>query len=106
MRLHERFEWDNAKAKANLAKHGVAFEDAATALADEDGDRFHIERYDEANSSDEDRFITLASDPQDRNIIYIVVWTGREDEQGPVTRVISARMANRAERRLYEQQVH
>lgn len=59
MRLHERFEWDSAKAKANLAKHKVAFEDAAAALADEFGDRFHLERRDEAHSDEEDRFITL-----------------------------------------------
>jgi len=42
MRLHERFEWDREKAEANLVKHGVAFEDAAAALADEFGDRFHV----------------------------------------------------------------
>ncbi len=105
MRLHERFEWDAAKAGANLAKHGVAFEDAATALADESADRFHVQRHDEAHSGDEDRFITLASDPQDRSIVYSIVWTDREDEPEPMTRIISARMATRAERRSYEEQV-
>ena len=105
MRLHERFEWNTAKAEANLAKHGVAFGDAAAALADESADRFHLERHDEAHSGNEDRAITLASDPEDRSIIYCIVWTDREDDQGPVTRIISARMANRAERRSYEQQV-
>jgi uncharacterized protein len=105
MRLHERFEWDDTKAKTNVRKHGVAFEDAATALADEFGDRFHLERYDDAHSDDEDRFITLASDPQQRSIVYCIVWTDREDEEGAVTRIISARMARRAERRFYEQQV-
>jgi len=105
MRLHERFEWDAAKAEASLARHGVAFEDAATALADECADRFHVERYDEAHSGDEDRFITLASDPQDRSIVYAIVWTDRGDEPEPVTRIISARLANRAERRSYEEHV-
>ena len=38
MRFHEWFEWDAFKAQGNLAKHGVAFEDAAAALADESAD--------------------------------------------------------------------
>ena len=105
MRLHERFEWDEAKAQANLAKHGVAFEDAAAALADESADRFHLERHDQAHSTNEDRFITLAPDPQDRSILYSIVWTDRGDARGPVTRIISARMTSRAERRSYERQV-
>jgi uncharacterized DUF497 family protein len=106
MRLHERFEWDDAKAQANLVKHGVAFEDAAAVLADGFADRFHLERLDEAHSGHEDRFITLASDPQDRCLVYAIVWTDREDEQGFVTRIVSARMATRAERRSYERQIH
>jgi hypothetical protein len=105
MRLHERFEWNDAKAEANLAKHGVAFEDAAVALADESADRFHVERHDEVHGGDEDRFITLASDPQDRMIVYTIVWTDRGDERRPVTRIISARVATRAERRTYEEQI-
>ncbi len=28
------FEWDDAKAKSNLAKHGVSFEEAATVFGD------------------------------------------------------------------------
>jgi uncharacterized DUF497 family protein len=105
IRLHERFEWDDAKARANLAKHGVGFDDAATALADECADRYHLERHDVVHSGDEDRFFTLASDPQVRSIVYVIVWTEREDENGPVTRIISTRLATRAERRFYEQQV-
>ena len=105
MRLHERFEWDAAKAKANLAKHGVAFEDAAAALADEFADRFHVEHHDAAHSGDEDRFVTMASDPQDRSIVYTIAWTERGDKQELVTRIISARMANKTERRSYEQAV-
>ena len=105
MRLHERFAWDEAKAQVNLAKHGVGFEDAAAALADEFADRFHLERFDEAHSREEDRFITLASDPEERSIVYCIVWTDRQDERGPLTQIVSARMANRTERRSYEEQV-
>ena len=37
MRLHEHFEWDADKARKNLRKHRVSFDDAALVLADEDG---------------------------------------------------------------------
>lgn len=105
MRLHERFEWDAGKAESNLAAHRVMFVEAAAALADDFGDQFHLERFDEAHSGHEDRFITIASDPRDRAIVYVVVWTDREDDAGPVTRIISARLATSAERRLYAQEV-
>jgi uncharacterized DUF497 family protein len=39
MMLHENFEWDEDKARINLKKHGVSFDDAALVLADGDGDR-------------------------------------------------------------------
>jgi uncharacterized DUF497 family protein len=35
--LHENFEWDEQKARKNLRKHGVSFDDAALVLADEEG---------------------------------------------------------------------
>jgi len=77
LRLHERFEWDAAKAKANLRKHSVSFDDAAAVLADESGDRFQIEEYDDEHSMDEDRWITTASHPADRRIVLRIVWTPR-----------------------------
>lgn len=103
---HARFEWDEDKAQSNLAKHGVGFEDAAAALMDAFAQQFHLDRYDDAHSVDEDRMITLASDPEDRQIVYYIVWTVRADESGPVTRLISARFATRAERRQYEREVY
>jgi len=48
LRLHDRFEWNAAKAKANLRKHAMSFDDAAIVLADEEGERFHVEEYDDA----------------------------------------------------------
>jgi hypothetical protein len=80
MRLHERFEWDEDKAESNLRKHGVSFVDAASALADEFGDRFHLERYDSQHSDEEDRMRTLASDPENRAVLYLISWTERQDE--------------------------
>jgi len=46
MRLHTTFEWDEDKAKRNLKKHRVSFEDAARMLADDEGDIYHIEEFD------------------------------------------------------------
>lgn len=49
-----RFTWDADKARANLLKHNVSFEEAAVAFRDDEGIRI----YDNEHSSDEDRFIT------------------------------------------------
>jgi len=44
-----RFEWDEEKARANLRKHGVSFEEAALTF----GDWLHITRFDPLHSTDE-----------------------------------------------------
>jgi uncharacterized DUF497 family protein len=49
------FEWDPEKATHNLAKHGVAFPDAATVF----GDPLAITYSDPDHSDDEDRFLTF-----------------------------------------------
>lgn len=105
MRLHHSFEWDAAKAKANAEKHGVSFDDAAVVLLDVDGDRYHLEEYDDAHAMDEDRWITTASHPLDRGIVMRIVWTPHTDEDEDATRVISARMATRRERKDYEEEI-
>ncbi len=87
-----RFEWDPRKAAANAAKHGVSFEEAQEVFA---GSPVTI--LDAAHSALEPRFWTVG--PIARGII-LVVWTARE---AGVIRIISARPASRAERRLYRQ---
>lgn len=49
------FEWDEAKSRTNLKKHGVSFLEARSVFFDEYAAQF----YDEENSSEEDRFIML-----------------------------------------------
>lgn len=105
MRLHQTFEWDAAKAARNVAKHGVSFQDAAMALADEHADLFHLERYDLAHSKNEDRYLTLASDPENRFVVYCIAWTKRTGADGLFTRIINARLATRTERKWYERYV-
>lgn len=83
------FEWDDEKAKVNLKKHGVPFETAAKVFLDEN----RIEIYDEAHSGDEDRYITIGM----AGDILFVVYT----ERSPRIRLISARLANARERKVY-----
>jgi uncharacterized DUF497 family protein len=105
MVLHENFEWDEDKAEANLKKHGVSFDDAALVLADEHADVFHVEEYDSSHSTDEDRYVTTASDPDDRTIVLVIAWTDRSTEDAKITRIISARAAKPAERRRYVKEI-
>jgi uncharacterized DUF497 family protein len=103
--LHENFEWDEEKARRNLRKHGVSFDDAAFVLADDEGERFHVEEYDQAHSSGEDRYVTTAAHPDDRGIVLVIAWTDRSTEHAKVTRIISARAANPAERKRYAKEI-
>lgn len=87
------FEWDPRKSAANLRKHGVAFSDAVTVLSSDDR---AITLFDEA-VGDEERYVTIGSDALSR--VLVVVYTIR----GKRVRIISARRANKRERREYEQ---
>ena len=105
MILHENFEWDEEKAQTNVRKHGVSFDDAALVLADEAGDTFHVDEYDSEHSTDEDRYVTTASHPDDRSIVLLIAWTDRATEETRITRIISARAATPAERRRYGKEI-
>lgn len=88
-----RFEWDPEKALTNLEKHGVSFEEAATAF----GDPLSATIGDPDHSQEEDRYILLGETYQGR--LVVVVHTDREE----TVRIISARLATRRERKSYEQ---
>jgi len=87
------FEWDANKAKTNLAKHGVSFEEAATVF----GDPLSLTIPDPAHSQVEDRFVIIGQ--SHRQKLLVVVHT----ERGDNIRVISARHANQRERKAYEE---
>ena len=91
MPLH--FEWDEAKAGSNFAKHGVSFEEASTVF----GDPLSLTIPDPAHSQREDRWIVLGHSHQRR--LLVVVHT----ERGDNIRIISARRASRHERKSYEE---
>lgn len=88
-----RFEWNPEKALTNLEKHGVSFEEAATAF----GDPLSATIGDPDHSQEEDRYILLGETYQGR--LVVVVHTDREE----TVRIISARLATRRERKSYEQ---
>ena len=86
------YEWDAAKAKANLKKHGVDFADAVIALEDE----LAITLAD-PDATDEERFISLGVDAYGR--LLVTVFTHRNSE----IRIISSREATNKERKRYEE---
>ena len=88
------FDWDAPKAAANRRKHGVSFEEAATAFADPRA----IEWFDDEHSGGEDRFVTIGMSAKAR--VLMVVYTERA---GDVMRIISARKATKAEAKAYAQ---
>ena len=83
------FEWDADKAAANLAKHGVTFEEAVTVFLDLD---YLLVR----DSNADDRFVAIGLSRRAR-VLFVV-----HCERGEKVRVISARRATRRERETYD----
>lgn len=83
------FEWDLDKAAANVAKHGVAFEEAVTVFLDLD---YLLIR----DQGEPDRFVAIGMSSQAR-VLFVV-----HCERGEKLRIISARRATRGEREAYE----
>ena len=88
-----RVEWDPRKARENLRKHGVSFEEASSVFFDSlsaTGD-------DPDHSADERRFVTFGVSSLGRVLVVA------HAERGDAIRIISARRTTRAERNLYEE---
>ena len=90
-----KFRWDERKNRANIKKHGVSFEEAATAFKDENA----LQYFDPDHSEDEDRFILLGLSVKLR--VLVVCHCFKETEL--VIRIISARRADRSEGRAYRE---
>ena len=88
MVVHGDFEWDDAKAAGNIAKHGVSFEEAITAVVDPDAVFL-------ADALDPARLVAIGASAKGR-VLYVV-----HVERGARDRIISARRANRAEEAAY-----
>ncbi len=87
------FEWDEEKAKANLQKHKVSFDEAITVFIDP----FSITIPDPDHSVEEQRYIDIGR--SDKGHVLVVVYT----ERGQNIRIISCRKATSSERKLYEE---
>ena len=87
-----RFEWNQAKARSNLVKHGLSFAEACTVFEDDNARVF----VDPVHSIHEERLLLLGSSSNGN--ICVVCFS---EKRGDLVRVISARKANRQESLVY-----
>jgi uncharacterized protein len=88
-----RIEWDPIKARVNVRKHGLPFEEAATAISDP----MAVTGPDPDHSLYEERYITFGISERGRLIVV------SHTEEGEIIRIISARKASKGEQELYEE---
>jgi uncharacterized DUF497 family protein len=89
-----RFEWDEDKNQRNIEKHGVSFEQAQAIF-----DGFTVHAIDDRSDYGELREISIGL--LDGVAVIVVVHTDRRN----ICRIISARRANRKERKLYDEEI-
>jgi len=90
------FEWDINKARSNLTKHHVSFEEAKTVF----NDPLLLTYPDELHSETEERYISIGCSGQSRTLL--VVHTEHEARTEVLIRIISSRKATSMEREFYE----
>ncbi|MCJ8328350.1 MAG: BrnT family toxin [Campylobacterales bacterium] len=91
-----KYEWNEDKNTLNKQKHGVSFEEAREVF----DDALHISKLDKRFSYFEERWITVGSTT--KNKILVVANLFFTDEGEEIIRIISARKANKNERKSYE----
>ena len=89
-----RFEWDESKDRANIAKHGVGFAEATRVFSDP-----HVIIREDRVVAGEQRLHAIGYVDH----ILLVVHTVREEGLNATIRLISARRATPTERKLYEE---
>lgn len=93
MKMVEGFEWDENKARQNLAKHNVSFVEATTVFFDP----LSVTINDPDHSVSEQRYILIGYSNRGRLLVVVHV------DRGDNIRIISVRQATRYERRTYEE---
>ena len=88
-----KFDWDKAKAKLNLQKHAVSFEETMTVWNDE----FAAFLHDPSHSLEEDRFLLIGYSFKN-NLLYVSF-----SEKNEIIRLISSRKATKSERKRHEE---
>ncbi len=85
------FEWDETKARTNVQKHGITFEEAVEVFFDP------FYQAGDASTEYEQREFIIGYSLAQRILLVVYV------ERGEQTRIISARRATRHERKLYDE---
>jgi len=88
------YQWDLGKAKANLNKHDVSFDEAITVFLDP----FALTFDDPDHSSDEQRFVTIGTSSTGR-----IIFLAHADSGDDNVRIISARSATSTEAYAYQE---
>jgi uncharacterized DUF497 family protein len=96
--FEHQFEWDKAKAIRNVREHGITFKRAATVFHDPTA----ISIFDEEHSDDEERWITLGLDSSGSLLVVCHTFRTGVGQESRI-RLISARYAERHERKQYQQ---
>ncbi len=91
--MQPQYEWGEDKARINLRKHQVSFQEAATVF----NDPLIATQLDPAHTYDEQRYIAIGRSMRGR--VLVVVFT----ERGEKIRLISCRKATPRERKVYEE---
>ena len=92
-----KYEWDENKNKLNQQKHGISFEEAKEVF----DDPLHISKLDKRFDYFEERWITIGSTSKYKILVVANLFFTDDGEE--IIRIISARKANKQERKIYEQ---
>lgn len=87
------FEWNPDKAKLNVEKHGISFQEAATVF----NDPLSVTFPDPDHSIGENRYVIIGISRSRQPLVVA------HTDRGEKVRIISARKATRPERRFYEE---
>ncbi len=96
--MNYNFEWDPNKAKSNIEKHKISFEDATSVFKDENA----VSIFDEEHSSNEERWITIGMDIKTRTLVVVHTFVTLNKSSCNI-RIISARKATKNEQKYYQE---
>jgi uncharacterized protein len=96
--VHIEFDWDPAKAASNVAKHGIAFEEAMTVFRDP----LARSMLDPDHGADEERWVTLGQAATGNLLLVVHTWVDINPDRTAV-RIISARRPTWNEARQYRE---
>jgi len=92
------FEWDENKAKTNLQKHRISFDEAKTIF----NDPLLITFPDDFHSDEEERLISIGISNDNRTLLIVHTEQDKSDNE-IIIRIISCRKPTPSEREIYEQ---